>query len=474
MGIVLEIRAGVGAGKVIALRKGQSVTVGRAAGKAEFALAEDTFMSGLHFAVECGASGCRVVDRKSSNGTFLNGAKIQDAMLANGDEIKAGKTVFHVKIVPDEKIAAMDLPQQLASRPKREGSGEADSPGQGGEGSAGERSRRQEPSAPPASRDVEPSVRPRASAHPPRVPESAAPAGGSEPVPAQRAPGVPAAQASEPLPRADEYRADANAQLSVPPIEKVLPRAKPETPESEKPVADRGRQDAAGREPGAGSVEEAARNFSPVAEPPSKSGPRRFEEPPRTREGVRTPAEAERPGRAVEPSASGRPAPIGASTVERSGSRHGAGARNSAFSVMGWSFSAAPTEWQVQEGFGIQRAAAEEFPSSVAVTEEALAGITLQQFVESQISMLRGYLRDPKIEPTMPPCVDGADESMGMDVRHSTKDGRELAYRHIYARSGSSVGILTVTTLASEFPQVIESLQPLLDGAAFQATVHSS
>ena len=474
MGIILEIRNGPTAGKIIGLTKGQSVTIGRAAGKATFALAEDTFMSGLHFAVECGPSGCRVVDRKSSNGTFLNGARIQDAILANSDEIKAGKTVFHVKIVPDEKIAAMDLPQQRASRPKREASGDADSPGQGGEGSAGERPRRQEPSAPPASRDVEPSVRPRASAPPPGVPEPAVLGRISEALSPRGAPEIPAPPASDPLPRAEEHRADANAQLSVPPVEAVLPREKPETPASENPVAGQGRQDAVGREPSAGSVEHAAKDFAPVAEPPLKSGPRSFEEPPRVRESVRPPVEAERSGRAVEPSAGGRPAPIAASPLERRGSRHEAGARNFAFSVMGWSFPAAPTEWQVQEGFGLQRAAAEEFPSSVAVTEEALAGITLQQFVESQIGMLRGYLRDPKIEPTMPPRVDGADESMGMDVRHSTKDGTELAYRHIYARSGPSVGILTVTTLASEFPQVIESLQPLLDGAAFRATVHSS
>ena len=102
-----------------------------------------------------------------------------------------------------------------------------------------------------------------------------------------------------------------------------------------------------------------------------------------------------------------------------------------------------------------------------------LGGITLQQFVESQISTLRGYLRDPKIEPTMPPCVGGADESLAMDVRHSTKDGRELVYRRIYARSGASVGVLTVTTLAADFPQVLQTLQPLLEGAAFHATVNS-
>jgi hypothetical protein len=55
--------------------------------------------------------------------------------------------------------------------------------------------------------------------------------------------------------------------------------------------------------------------------------------------------------------------------------------------------------------------------------------VTLQQLVELQIGMLRGYLRDPKIEPTMPPRVGGADESMAMGVRHSTKDGRELVRR---------------------------------------------
>jgi hypothetical protein len=159
--------------------------------------------------------------------------------------------------------------------------------------------------------------------------------------------------------------------------------------------------------------------------------------------------------------------------AERPAARGAGMPRGAAFSVMGWSFPAAPAEWLVQEGFGLQQSGHEEFPSSVAATEELLGGITLQQFVESQISMLRGYLRSPKIEPTMPPRVGGADESMAVDVRHSTKDGRELVYRRIYARSGSSVGVLTVTTLAADFSQVLQTLQPLLDGAAFRATVNN-
>jgi len=48
-------------------------------------------MSRLHFAVECGTQGCRVIDKKSTNGTHLNGVRIQETMLATGDEIKSGQ-----------------------------------------------------------------------------------------------------------------------------------------------------------------------------------------------------------------------------------------------------------------------------------------------------------------------------------------------------------------------------------------------
>src|SRR5271168_1184146 len=117
MGLLLEIKAGPFEGKKISLATGQTVTFGRSATRSEFALPHDTFMSGLHFAVECGAQGCRVVDRKSSNGTFLNGARIQDAMLANGDEIKGGQTIFAVKIVADAKLASLLPPQEVAPPP---------------------------------------------------------------------------------------------------------------------------------------------------------------------------------------------------------------------------------------------------------------------------------------------------------------------------------------------------------------------
>jgi pSer/pThr/pTyr-binding forkhead associated (FHA) protein len=104
MAVILEIKAGPFAGRKITLGDGQSILIGRAVERAQFGVPHDNLMSGVHFAVECGVDGCRVTDMKSTNGTFLNGGKIREAMLlANGDEIKSGQTVFVVRMVPDAK-----------------------------------------------------------------------------------------------------------------------------------------------------------------------------------------------------------------------------------------------------------------------------------------------------------------------------------------------------------------------------------
>jgi hypothetical protein len=422
MGIILEVKSGPLAGQKIGLLTGHTLLVGRAAGRAQFALPEDTFMSGVHFAVECGASGCRVQDRKSSNGTFLNGARVMEAMLANGDEIKGGQTIFAVKILADAKLASLMPPQEIVP--------------------------------PPASTPLPRAAEPAPLASPPA---KAAP---QPPLP----PRAPFAEPPSPVMRTADLdeAADMSSAAAEPAVRRFsLPEASAGTlpPNAEAPGK---------------SV------FPPVEEPPRfhaiPSVPRSGGSP--ASFGANPPRAGENPpGAGAKPPRVSAPPPGVASHIARKFGdgpleRGDGSPRGAAFSVMGWSFPAAPAEWQVQEGFGLQQSGHEEFPSSVAATEELLGGISLQQFVESQISMLRGYLRNPKIEPTMPPRVGGADESMAVDVRHSTKDGRELVYRRIYARSGASVGVLTVTTLAADFPHVLQSLQPLLEGAAFRSTVN--
>jgi FHA domain len=366
VGVLFEIKGGPMAGQRIALATGQSIVIGRAAAKAQFAVPHDTFMSGAHFAIDCSSQGCRVVDKKSSNGTFLNGARIQDAMLANGDEIKSGQTIFTVRIVPDERLPT--------------------------------------PSPSPAGAVSAESVRP--------APSVAEPGHLPKPAPAV-APPQPGSVAPVPW--------------VAPPA--PTPAAAPRAPAPVMLTGDQGRE------------AESASGLAP-----------------------------ERPAPARAP-ASTSPAPAIAKPAISPPMR--AAGISPKFSVMGWSFFTTPEQWQVQVDFGLQRSVGDEFPSSVVATQEHLAGISLQQFVESQISMLRQYLRDPKIEPAMPPRISGSEETMAVDVRHSTKDGKELVYRRIYARCASSVGVLTVTTLASELPQILKTLQPLLDTVAFQSATNT-
>jgi uncharacterized protein DUF4123/FHA domain-containing protein len=105
MRIYLEIRSGTNAGSKIQLALGQPLRIGRNP-KADHPFPDDKLMSSLHFAIEYVEKGCRVLDLQSSNGTFLNGARVKEAALANGDEIRAGNSVFVIRMLPDEPLPA--------------------------------------------------------------------------------------------------------------------------------------------------------------------------------------------------------------------------------------------------------------------------------------------------------------------------------------------------------------------------------
>ncbi len=322
MGVMLEIRIGPLGGSKIPLRNGESLLIGRAPDRAQFAIPHDTHMSGVHFAVECGPNGCRVIDKGSTNGTQLNGAKIQEAMLASGDEIKSGQTVFVVRIVPDDQLPAASSSPHAAA---------------------------QSPAAKP--REIQAPV-------PPQVRPSVAPA---------------------PTPTPDRtYKA-------------------PEAPAPSPALQDRPAQ-------------------RPVAPAPRPTAP--------------GPAFSPRPGQPP------------------------------ALAIGSWAFHKIPDGWQIQEGLGIQQDLKDAFPASVGAMEEPLGpGITLPQYVEAQTKMFREYLREPKIDAALPPTIPGSAETVALEVRYSTKDGQSIYYHRVYARSGSVIGVLTLTTMEKDLP----SLRPVYD-----------
>ena len=118
MALILHVTAGPLMGKPVAIRAGKTLRVGRHP-KADHAFPDDKLMSSLHFAIECGEKGCRLLDLQSSNGTFLNGARVTEALLANGDEIRAGKTVFVIRMLPDEALPAALSNQNPAPHPNQ-------------------------------------------------------------------------------------------------------------------------------------------------------------------------------------------------------------------------------------------------------------------------------------------------------------------------------------------------------------------
>jgi hypothetical protein len=118
MKILLEVRSGPNAGTKIPLSPGVPLRLGRNP-KADHAFPDDQLMSSLHFAIDHSEKGCRLLDLQSSNGTFLNGARVKEATLVNGDEIRAGSSVFVIHILAEE---AHLVPPPVPSRrlePKR-------------------------------------------------------------------------------------------------------------------------------------------------------------------------------------------------------------------------------------------------------------------------------------------------------------------------------------------------------------------
>lgn len=101
MRVVLQIVEGPDLGRKMLLRSRHELKVGRTSW-AEFVCEHDTKMSRIHFKVVTDSVGCYVEDLDSSNGTYLNGEKIANERLKQGDRIRAGLTTFLVQMEGDK------------------------------------------------------------------------------------------------------------------------------------------------------------------------------------------------------------------------------------------------------------------------------------------------------------------------------------------------------------------------------------
>jgi hypothetical protein len=93
--VMLQAVSGPVAGRRIEVLPGTILRIGRTT-KSDCALGEDAYLSGQHFCVEYDGTHCRVRDLGSSNGTFLNGDRVTESEVKEGDSIAAGGTTFTV------------------------------------------------------------------------------------------------------------------------------------------------------------------------------------------------------------------------------------------------------------------------------------------------------------------------------------------------------------------------------------------
>ena len=94
--VALEITAGPAAGRVIGVEPGKALRVGRSS-QSDYAISSDSFLSSQHFSIENDGETIRLRDLKSTNGLFVNGVRVEAAILRIGDEISAGSSRFSVK-----------------------------------------------------------------------------------------------------------------------------------------------------------------------------------------------------------------------------------------------------------------------------------------------------------------------------------------------------------------------------------------
>ncbi len=141
---------------------------------------------------------------------------------------------------------------------------------------------------------------------------------------------------------------------------------------------------------------------------------------------------------------------------------------SAALSIGGWSFQTIPPGWVVDEGYGIHLAEAGVFPSEVVVNETPLeAGTTLQSHIESETALLREFVSEPAIKVEGAVAVAGASEATAVSIRY-TAEGKRFAQMQVYARSGGSIGVLTLRTTEQELPRIQPVFNSLVASSRFR------
>lgn len=99
--------SGPHAGRTFTFDQHNTFLIGRSE-TAHLCLPEDRFFSRNHCILEIAPPRCYLRDLGSTNGTYVNGQKVQEAFLNSGDQIQGGQTVLAVEVSADQTVHGYD------------------------------------------------------------------------------------------------------------------------------------------------------------------------------------------------------------------------------------------------------------------------------------------------------------------------------------------------------------------------------
>ena len=117
MQVNLKVTAGPYKGRIFSFTQHDSFLIGRSP-DAHLYLPEDRYFSRNHCLLEMNPPHSYLRDLGSTNGTFLNGHRVKDAALNNGDRIQCGETILVVEVTTTDSTDLSETTQD-AGVPKR-------------------------------------------------------------------------------------------------------------------------------------------------------------------------------------------------------------------------------------------------------------------------------------------------------------------------------------------------------------------
>lgn len=109
MQVTLRVLSGPHVGRSFVFNQHDTFLIGRSEA-AHLCLPDDRYFSRNHCILEIAPPRCFLRDLGSLNGTYVNGQKVQEAYLRNGDRVQGGQTVLGVEVSADEFPVDPNLP----------------------------------------------------------------------------------------------------------------------------------------------------------------------------------------------------------------------------------------------------------------------------------------------------------------------------------------------------------------------------